>query len=151
MLLPINRDGSKEIEWKIWILSTILENFDLHLEDENLLRLPSRQLEGLSDIETDVFIIGGGNAYVDAINSFSFWYDQFSDLFFLYSAAALAARLKALGVESIMAERNPRPGDNWALRYDRMRFHIPTSFCELPYMCKDPSDWSDLCLIYCQV
>ncbi|KAL1885670.1 hypothetical protein Plec18167_001165 [Paecilomyces lecythidis] len=116
LLLPINRDGSKEIEWKIWILSTILENFDLHLEDENQFRSPSRQLEGLSDIETDVFIIGGGNA-----------------------AAALAARLKALGVESIMAERNPRPGDNWALRYDSMRFHIPTSFCELPYMSYDKS------------
>lgn len=33
-----------------------------------------------------------------------------------------------------MAERNPRPGDNWQLRYDCMKFHIPTSFCELPYM-----------------
>jgi hypothetical protein len=36
-----------------------------------------------------------------------------------------------------MAERNPKPGDNWALRYDCMRFHIPTSFCDLPYMCYD--------------
>lgn len=54
----------------------------------------------------------------------------------LYSAVTVAARLKALGVESVMAERNPRPGDNWASRYDCMRFHIPTSFCDLPYMCK---------------
>ena len=50
------------------------------------------------------------------------------------SAVALAARLKALGVESVMAERNAQPGDNWALRYDCMRFHLPTSFCDLPYM-----------------
>ena len=35
-----------------------------------------------------------------------------------------------------MAERYARPGDNWALRYDCMKFHIPTSFCELPYMSK---------------
>jgi hypothetical protein len=52
-----------------------------------------------------------------------------------YSAVALAARLKALDVDSLMAERNARAGDNWALRYDCMRcFHIPTSFCHLSYM-----------------
>ena len=33
-----------------------------------------------------------------------------------------------------MAERNAQPGDNWASRYDCMRFHLPTSFCDLPYM-----------------
>lgn len=33
-----------------------------------------------------------------------------------------------------MAERNAQPGDNWALRYDCMRFHTPTSYCDLPYM-----------------
>lgn len=53
-----------------------------------------------------------------------------------YRAVTLAARLKALNVESVMAERSARPGDNWALRYDCMKFHIPTSFCELPYMSK---------------
>lgn len=55
------------------------------------------------------------------------------------SAIALAARLKTLGVESIMAERNAHAGDNWALRYDSMRFHIPTSFCHLPYMSESRS------------
>lgn len=52
----------------------------------------------------------------------------------VYRAIALAARLKALGVESVMAEQNARPGDNWALRYDCMRFHVPTSYADLPYM-----------------
>lgn len=52
------------------------------------------------------------------------------------SGVALSARLKALGVESVLAEQNPRVGDNWALRYDCMKFHIPTSFCDLPYMGK---------------
>lgn len=51
-------------------------------------------------------------------------------------AAALAARLKTLGVESVMAERNSQVGDNWARRYDCMRFHIPTSFCDFPFMRK---------------
>ncbi|KAF7553047.1 hypothetical protein G7Z17_g3903 [Cylindrodendrum hubeiense] len=117
LLLPIktNVEGGNEVlQWKIWILSTKLEDLDLHPEDETLLQSPGKELEGLETIETDVFIVGGGNA-----------------------AVALAARLKTLGVESVMAERNPKVGDNWALRYDCMRFHIPTSFCELPYMCYD--------------
>lgn len=33
-----------------------------------------------------------------------------------------------------MAERNSRVGDNWAKRYDCMKFHVPTSFCDMPYM-----------------
>ncbi|KAF9778515.1 hypothetical protein IL306_003967 [Fusarium sp. DS 682] len=110
LLLP-EENTDRELEWKIWILSTKLENLDVHPEDESLLHSPGRNLHEMNDIETDVFIIGGGNA-----------------------AAALAARLKTLGVESIMAERNAHVGDNWALRYDCMKFHVPTSFCDMPYM-----------------
>ncbi|KAF9641523.1 putative flavin-containing monooxygenase protein [Lasiodiplodia theobromae] len=112
LLLPV-KDNDRT-QWKIWIFSTRIESLDIQKEDESLLKNPGRQLDGLQTIETDVFIIGGGNA-----------------------AVALAARLKALGVESVMAERSARPGDNWALRYDCMKFHIPTAFCELPYMTYD--------------
>ncbi|KUI67911.1 putative indole-3-pyruvate monooxygenase YUCCA10 [Cytospora mali] len=113
-LLPVKtklEDENETIEWKLWILSTMLENLDLHPEDETLLKSPGRNLDGLERIETDVFIIGGGNA-----------------------AVSLAARLKALGVDSICAERNARVGDNWALRYDCMKFHIPTSSTDMAYM-----------------
>ncbi|CVL02134.1 probable flavoprotein involved in K+ transport [Fusarium mangiferae] len=110
VLLPVESDQGK-LEWRIWILSTKLENLDVHPEDESLLQTPGRNLNGIVNIDTDVFIIGGGNA-----------------------AAALAARLKTFGVESIMAERNARVGDNWAKRYDCMKFHVPTSFCDMPYM-----------------
>ncbi|KAG4288489.1 hypothetical protein FPRO06_06141 [Fusarium proliferatum] len=110
VLLPVESDQGK-LEWRIWILSTKLENLDVHPEDESLLQTPGRNLNGMTEIDTDVFIIGGGNA-----------------------AAALAARLKTFGVEGIMAERNARVGDNWAKRYDYMKFHVPTSFCDMPYM-----------------
>jgi hypothetical protein len=115
LFLPVKteQDGHETLEWKIWVLSTRLEALDIQAEDETLLETAPRQLDDL-DLETEVFIVGGGNA-----------------------AAALSARLKALGVDCVMAERNPKPGDNWALRYDCMRFHIPTSFCDLPYMCYD--------------
>ncbi|KAH7142874.1 hypothetical protein B0J13DRAFT_623463 [Dactylonectria estremocensis] len=114
LLWPVKSGGSETIQWKVWILSTKLDSLEVQPEDKSLLQAPRKALEGLQTIETDVFIIGGGN-----------------------SAAALAARLKALGVESVMADRNARPGDNWALRYDCMKFHIPTSFCDLPYMSYD--------------
>ncbi|KAI1050951.1 hypothetical protein LB505_013944 [Fusarium chuoi] len=110
VLLPVESDQGK-LEWRIWILSTKLENLDVHPENESLLQSPCRDLSGMTEIDTDVFIIGGGNA-----------------------AAALAARLKTFGVESVMAERNSRVGDNWAKRYDCMKFHVPTSFCDMPYM-----------------
>ncbi len=54
-------------------------------------------------------------------------------------AVTLAARLKALGVESVMAEQNAQVGDNWALRYDCMRFHVSTASCEMPYLRKQES------------
>ncbi|RAH46720.1 putative flavoprotein [Aspergillus brunneoviolaceus CBS 621.78] len=110
VLLPV-QTAEKTIEWKIWVLSTMLESLDLHPEDQGLLQGLSKEYGDAERFETDVFIIGGGNA-----------------------AAALAARLKTLGVESVMAERNSQVGDNWARRYDCMRFHIPTSFCNFPFM-----------------
>ncbi|KAM6512157.1 hypothetical protein FSOLCH5_009876 [Fusarium solani] len=112
-LLPVKNDKNS-LDWKIWIFNTKLDGLDLYPEDESLLRSPGRKLDDLDDITTDVFIIGGGNA-----------------------AVALAGRLKTLGVDSVIAERNPRVGDNWALRYECMKFHIPTSFAELPFISYD--------------
>ncbi|KAF9870903.1 hypothetical protein CkaCkLH20_11575 [Colletotrichum karsti] len=114
VLLPVKAktdDFKEALEWKIWILSTKLESLKDHPENEVLLKASRRELKGLETFKTDVLIIGGGNA-----------------------AFTLAARLKALGVDSVMIERNARPGDNWALRYDSLKFHVPTSMCELPYM-----------------
>lgn len=103
--------GTSNLTWKIWILSTKLEELDNYPEDESLLEVTGKCSKGLAEITTDVFIVGAGNA-----------------------AMALAARLKALGVHSVIVDRNSFVGDNWALRYDCMKFHIPTSFCELPYL-----------------
>ncbi|KAL4964487.1 monooxygenase [Aspergillus stella-maris] len=114
VLLPVAQDSNGyEVAWKIWVLSTRLESLDIHPENVGLLQYPRKPLDNYQseDFETDVLIIGAGN-----------------------SGVALSAQLKALGVQSIIIDRNARPGDNWALRYDCMKFHIPTSFCHLPHM-----------------
>ncbi|KAI0540379.1 hypothetical protein GGR58DRAFT_461129 [Xylaria digitata] len=106
-LKPNADDGP--VLWKIWILTTWAERLVQHPEEEKLLLSPGRDLD-LETIETDVFILGGGTA-----------------------GLMTAARLKALGVESIVAERNPHIGDNWDKRYDSLKIHVPTANCELPY------------------
>lgn len=118
VLLPDIMDGQDEssknsFDWKIWSLSTWLNGYEDFPENVDLLTGPGRRLDDLETIETSTFIIGGGNAGI-----------------------ILSARLKALGVESVILDRNPRPGDNWALRYDCMRFHIAKSNCETPYLRK---------------
>jgi ABC-type uncharacterized transport system involved in gliding motility auxiliary subunit len=66
--------SESKLEWKIWILSTKLENLDVHPENKSLLQLPGRNLNGMTEIYTDVFIIGGGNALVNYSNP-SFFVD----------------------------------------------------------------------------
>lgn len=37
----------------------------------------------------------------------------------------LGARLKALGVNALIVERNKRIGDNWRGRYEALSLHLP--------------------------
>jgi hypothetical protein len=62
MLLPVTDTGYNKVVWKIWVLYTRLESLDIQPEDEILLRSPQRQLDNAESFDTDVFIIGGGNA-----------------------------------------------------------------------------------------
>ena len=66
MLLPSEEEDAerltKHIVWKIWTLSTWIEQLDVQPENEGLLRAPGKQLDAVETIATDVLIIGGGNA-----------------------------------------------------------------------------------------
>lgn len=63
ILLPVKSSSSSSVtEWKIWVLSTTLETLDVQPENEDLLMSPTRQLDCGNDLQTDVFIIGGGNS-----------------------------------------------------------------------------------------
>lgn len=52
----------------------------------------------------------------------------------------LAARLRRLGVPTIIVEKNQRPGDSWRNRYKSLHLHDPVWYDHLPYL-KFPDDW----------
>ena len=52
----------------------------------------------------------------------------------------LGARLRQLGVPTIIVERNERPGDSWRKRYKSLCLHDPVWYDHLPYM-KFPENW----------
>jgi hypothetical protein len=61
--LPVKSDGDKiSVCWKIWVLSTWVENLAQFPENEALLLAPGRDLTGVETIETDVCIVGAGSA-----------------------------------------------------------------------------------------
>jgi putative flavoprotein involved in K+ transport len=51
-----------------------------------------------------------------------------------------AARLRRLGVPTIVVEKNQRPGDSWRNRYKSLHLHDPVWYDHLPYL-KFPDDW----------
>ena len=52
----------------------------------------------------------------------------------------LGARLRRLGVPTIIVERNAKPGDSWRKRYKSLCLHDPVWYDHLPYM-PFPDDW----------
>lgn len=61
VLLP-EMGESGEIIWKIWSLSTWLNAFEEYPEDQKKLKAAGRDVKDAEHIETDVLIVGGGNA-----------------------------------------------------------------------------------------
>ncbi|MGC3986049.1 MAG: NAD(P)/FAD-dependent oxidoreductase [Pseudorhodoferax sp.] len=53
---------------------------------------------------------------------------------------ALAARLKRLGVSTLVVERHPNAGDTWRKRYKSLCLHDPVWYDHLPYL-PFPDDW----------
>src|ERR1700680_492554 len=53
---------------------------------------------------------------------------------------AVGARLRQLGVPTIIIERNARPGDSWRNRYKSLCLHDPVWYDHLPYI-DFPANW----------
>ena len=93
--IGLTRDSTKS--WKIWHISTILEQFQEYPSPD---KFPQQVMNGLEPTcqkthDYTCCIIGAG-----------------------FSGLCLAARLKALGVKYLTLETNARIGDNWRHRYD---------------------------------
>jgi cation diffusion facilitator CzcD-associated flavoprotein CzcO len=56
------------------------------------------------------------------------------------SGLASAARLKALGIKSLVVDREERVGDNWRTRYRHLVLHDPVWTDHLPYV-PFPETW----------
>ena len=67
--------------------------------------------------QPDVVIVGGGQGGI-----------------------ALGARLRQLGVPTIIIERNEKPGDSWRRRYKSLALHDPVWYDHLPYI-EFPKNW----------
>ena len=52
----------------------------------------------------------------------------------------LAARLKRLGVPTLVIERHPKAGDTWRKRYKSLCLHDPVWYDHMPYL-PFPDDW----------
>jgi putative flavoprotein involved in K+ transport len=68
-------------------------------------------------VQPEVLIVGGGQGGI-----------------------ALGARLRQLGVPTIIVERNERPGDSWRKRYKSLALHDPVWYDHLPYL-PFPANW----------
>jgi putative flavoprotein involved in K+ transport len=53
---------------------------------------------------------------------------------------ALGARLRQLGVPSLVIDKHPRPGDQWRNRYKSLCLHDPVWYDHLPYI-TFPDNW----------
>ena len=52
----------------------------------------------------------------------------------------LGARLRQLGVPTIIVDKHPRPGDQWRSRYKSLCLHDPVWYDHMPYI-KFPENW----------
>ncbi|KAL5507063.1 hypothetical protein ACEPAH_6519 [Sanghuangporus vaninii] len=52
----------------------------------------------------------------------------------------VAARLKYLGVPTLVIERHPHVGDSWRTRYEALSLHDPVYYIHMPYL-SFPSTW----------
>jgi putative flavoprotein involved in K+ transport len=127
-LLRLNDEGA-------WTLLTTLDELKGHEERQGETRPKGVQhganrdrvtwkeariaeVEGLGrDRDPYVLVIGGGQGGI-----------------------ALGARLRQLGIDHLVVDRHPRPGDQWRSRYKSLCLHDPVWYDHLPYL-PFPRNW----------
>ncbi|KAJ7682909.1 hypothetical protein B0H17DRAFT_1075373 [Mycena rosella] len=109
------------IPWKVHCIYTNLEDLKGHPELIGTLRNPApnhgkwsaeRAAErAFENVDPTVLVIGAGHSGLD-----------------------IAARLKYLGIPTLVVEKNARVGDNWRNRYEALCLHDPVWYDHMPYL-----------------
>ncbi|KIR51727.1 flavin-containing monooxygenase [Cryptococcus gattii Ru294] len=111
---------------KIWTFHSVIEglrafpelpNRDGHMTGPISWAAQREKDTDFQEQEPDVVIVGGG-----------------------HNGLMMAARLKALGVPTIIIEKNKHIGDNWRQRYEYLSLHFPHWADHFPYM-PYPEHW----------
>ena len=90
----------------------------VNVSTENWLDKRQQEVESYGvDAEPYVLVVGGGQGGI-----------------------GLAARLKRLGVPTLVVDRYPRPGDQWRSRYHSLCLHDPVWYDHMPYL-PFPDHW----------
>jgi putative flavoprotein involved in K+ transport len=117
-------DGDR---WRAWTLLTALQELAGHEEsvgprrpfgvkhgahaDREIWLERRRREQAFEDREPRVVVVGAGQG-----------------------GLTIAARLRQLGVDTLVVERNERVGDNWRKRYRSLVLHDPVWYDHLPYL-----------------
>ncbi|KAF8813407.1 FAD/NAD(P)-binding domain-containing protein [Phlegmacium glaucopus] len=125
-LVPVS-SPAKDIVWKAHSIFSHLDDLKGFPEKIGALRNPQpnhgkweaeREKEArFEDKDPVVLIVGGG-----------------------HSGLAMAARLKALDISSLVIDKNERVGDNWRTRYEALCLHDPVWYDHMPYL-SFPTSW----------
>jgi cation diffusion facilitator CzcD-associated flavoprotein CzcO len=113
--------------WRAWTLLTTLE--ELH-------GYPDGRPPAVSDAERYSRDFGGEN-WLDQRRKAAAYADHDPAVLVVgggQAGLAVAARLNALGVDTLIVDRNERIGDNWRLRYHALTLHNEVHVNHLPLM-----------------
>ncbi|CAG5186715.1 uncharacterized protein ALTATR162_LOCUS11681 [Alternaria atra] len=120
----INSVLTKNDGWKIYTMHTVAEDLidhpEVSPEDGHMTGLISWEKQRALDVDAadpEVLIIGGGQ-----------------------NGLAMAARLKALGMDNLIIEKSDEIGDIWRKRYEYLSLHFPHWPDALPYF-PYPKGW----------
>jgi putative flavoprotein involved in K+ transport len=119
--------------WRAWTLLTTLE--ELH-------GYPDGRPRAMSDAERYSRDFGGEN-WLDQRNKALAYVDHDPAVLVVgggQAGLAVAARLNALGVDTLIVDRHERIGDNWRKRYHALTLHNEVHVNHLPLM-PFPSTW----------